>query len=107
MRVLAFRHAPFEDLGNIRPVLEKRGITVECADLYTGATAPDTRPAGGLIFMGGPMGVNDGLPFLNREMELIREAAGRGQPVLGVCLGAQLIAAALGGRVYKSAMSEI
>jgi GMP synthase-like glutamine amidotransferase len=53
------------------------------------------------------MGVNDGLGFLDREMVLIREADQRSLGVLGVCLGAQLIAQALGGRVYKSAMAEI
>jgi GMP synthase (glutamine-hydrolysing) len=107
MRVFAFRHAPYEDLGTIRDVLASLAIDVECFDLYTGAPAPDIRTANGLIFMGGPMGVNDGLPFLDREMELIRDAARRSQPVLGVCLGAQLIAQALGGRVYRSATPEI
>jgi GMP synthase (glutamine-hydrolysing) len=107
MRVFAFRHAAYEDLGTIRPVLASLGIAVDCFDLYTGAGAPDIRAADGLIFMGGPMGVNDGLPYLDCEIALIREAAERRQGVLGVCLGAQLIAKALGGRVYKSAMAEI
>jgi len=107
MRVFAFRHASYEDLGTIRPILSSRGIEVECFDLYTGSPAPDIRDADGLIFMGGPMGVNDGLGFLHCEMELIRQAAQSGQGVLGVCLGAQLIARALGGRVYRSAMAEI
>jgi GMP synthase-like glutamine amidotransferase len=107
MRVFAFRHAPYEDLGTIRDVLASLAIDVECFDLYTGAPAPDIAAADGLIFMGGPMGVNDGLPYLDREMELIRDAAQRSQPVLGICLGAQLIAGALGGRVYRNAMPEI
>jgi GMP synthase-like glutamine amidotransferase len=107
MRVFAFRHAAYEDLGNIRPILTALGFTVECFDLYAGAPLPDIRDARGLIFMGGPMGVSDGLPFLDCEMELIRQAAQSSQGVLGVCLGAQLIARALGGRVYRSAMAEI
>jgi GMP synthase-like glutamine amidotransferase len=107
MRVFAFRHAPYEDLGTIRPVLAALGIAVDTFDLYTGAPPPDIRDAAGLIFMGGPMGVNDGLPWLEAEMLLIRRAAEIHRPVLGVCLGAQLVAAALGGRVYRSASAEI
>src|SRR5262249_50192229 len=107
MRVFAFRHAAYEDLGTIRPVLESRGVAVECVDLYTGAAPPDIGSARGLIFMGGPMGVNDGLPYLECETALIRQAAERGQPVLGVCLGAQLIAKALGGAVYRNAVGEV
>ena len=60
-----------------------------------------------LIFLGGPMSVNDDLPYLRREMEIIREAIGRLQPVLGICLGAQLIAKALGAKVYANAQKEI
>lgn len=107
MRVLAFRHAEGEDLGNIRPILEARGVTVECVDLYAGAPLPDPSSAAGLIFMGGAMCANDDLDFLRRELDLIRTTAGRGQAILGVCLGAQLIAKAFGAKVYRSAMPEI
>ena len=108
MHVVVFRHVPFEGLGHIQPVLEERGITIEFADLYQpGAKVPETGTAAGLIFMGGPMSVNDGLPYLNHEIECIRRAVNAGQPVLGVCLGAQLTAHALGGRVYRNPASEI
>lgn len=108
MRVLAFRHAPFEDLGAFQPLLEERGVAVECHDLYRpDARVPDVRDAAGLIFMGGPMCANDELTYLHQEMEIMRQAAGRGQPMLGVCLGAQLLAKALGGRVYRNEMAEI
>jgi GMP synthase-like glutamine amidotransferase len=108
MKVLAFRHVPFEDVGHIRPVLEARGVAVEGVDLYRpGSAAPDITTADALIFMGGPMSVNDGLPYLEAEMSLIREAVGRGQPVFGVCLGAQLIAKALGARVQPNPQKEI
>ena len=111
MRVLAFRHVPFEDVGHIRRVLEKRAIEVNCVDLYrqgdlcTGI--PDTQDADGLIFMGGPMSANDDLPYLRQEIAIIAAAAGRGQPVFGVCLGSQLMARALGARVYRNPAKEI
>ena len=108
MRVFAFRHVPFEDLGLIRASLEERGISIEYADLFRpGAPVPDTTQAAGLIFMGGPMSANDDLPWLRQELQLISRAVERRQPVLGVCLGAQLIAKALGSRVYRNAVKEI
>jgi len=107
-RVLAFRHVPFEGAGHIETVLQERGIPLEYVDLYRdGAAAPDASQAAGLIFLGGPMSVNDGLPYLKREMDLIAEAAGRGQPVLGVCLGAQMIAKASGAKVYCNPVKEL
>jgi GMP synthase-like glutamine amidotransferase len=108
MRVLAFRHVPFEDIGLIAPVLAARGIAVTYADLYQpGAAPPETAAFDGLIFMGGPMSVNDPLPYLQWEIRAIGEAAERNQPVLGICLGSQLIAKALGARVYRNAEKEI
>lgn len=108
MRVVAFRHVPFEGLGLIQTALEDRGVSVEFADLFEdNAALPDTAGAAGLIFMGGPMSVNDELPYLGQELQVIRQAVERGQPVLGVCLGSQLIAKALGAKVYRAARKEI
>ena len=108
MRVVALRHVPFEGLGHIQPILEERGFAIEFADLYrSDAQPPEAATAAGLIFMGGPMSVNDGLPYLEQEIEYIQRAANAGQPVLGVCLGAQLAAKALGARVYRNPVSEI
>src|SRR5579884_4309465 len=99
MKVFAFRHAPYEDLGTLRAALEARGCTVECCDLYEpGARVPEVERADGLVFLGGPMCANDELAFLHAELEIMRRAAVRGQPMLGICLGAQLLAKALGGR---------
>lgn len=107
-RVFVFRHVPFEDLGLIRGPLQGRGVSIEYADLYRqGAAVPDVTRASGLIFMGGPMSANDDLSCLRQEMALIARAVERGQPVLGVCLGAQLIAKALGAKVYRNAVKEI
>jgi GMP synthase (glutamine-hydrolysing) len=108
MRVLAFRHVPFEGLGLIEPVLRARGVEVEYADLYReGAALPDIAAYDALIFLGGPMSVNDDLPDLRHEMECIREAMAQRQPVLGICLGAQLIARAAGATVRRNPAKEI
>jgi GMP synthase-like glutamine amidotransferase len=108
-RVLIFRHVPFEGAGLLEDVLRGRGIGVEYADLYLNPAPPPPDPAGyqGLVFMGGPMSVNDELPYLRLEQGFIRDAADAGMPVLGICLGAQLIAAALGGRVRRNPAKEI
>lgn len=108
MRVLAFRHVPFEGAGLIESVLAARGIALHYADLYDpGAANPDPAAFDALIFMGGPMSVNDDLAYLRWEMEAIRSAVERRQPVLGICLGAQLTAKALGARVYRNSEKEI
>ena len=107
VNVLAFRHVPFEGAGLIQPVLEERGVSIRYVDLYSGSAPPDIGSAGGLIFLGGPMSANDPLPYLAREMDLIRQAAGRHQPVLGICLGSQLIAKALGANVHRNPVKEI
>jgi GMP synthase (glutamine-hydrolysing) len=108
MRVLAFRHVPFEGVGLIAPALEKRGLSLEYVDLYRPlAKAPEIADVAGLIFLGGPMSVNDPLPYLKHEADFIVQAVERRQPVLGICLGSQLVARALGGRVYPNPVKEI
>lgn len=108
MGMLVFRHVPYEHLGLIAPALEAAGLEYEYVDLPPDANRPlDLETARGLIFMGGPMSVNDDLDYVRREMEVIRQAARGGLPMLGVCLGAQLIAKALGARVYRNVVKEI
>jgi GMP synthase (glutamine-hydrolysing) len=108
MYILVFRHVPFEGLGLIAPALEARSISIEYVDLYAKSPmAPALDKAAGLILMGGPMSANDDLPYIKTELGLIRDAVKAGKPVLGVCLGAQLIARALGARVYRNSVKEI
>jgi GMP synthase-like glutamine amidotransferase len=108
MRILVFRHVPFEDIGLIRSALEPYSVQFDYADLYQDLSlCPDPAFYRALIFMGGPMSVNDDLPYIRRELEIIAQAAARRQPVLGICLGAQLIAKAMGARVYANSVKEI
>jgi GMP synthase (glutamine-hydrolysing) len=98
---------PFEGAGRLHDVLEGRGISLEYVDLFRLENAPDPAAAAGLIFLGGPMSANDDLPYLRREIEIISRAIENGRPVLGICLGAQLIAKAAGARVYRNPSKEI
>jgi len=108
VRVLVFRHIPFEGLGLIEAVLAERGIPCEYVDLFREPGAePAFDTASGYILMGGPMSANDDLPYVRREIGLVKDAAAAGKPVLGVCLGAQLIAKALGARIYRNPVKEI
>ncbi|MBE0555639.1 MAG: amidotransferase, partial [Proteobacteria bacterium] len=104
-----FQHVPFEGLGSIGPWLEERRAVVTVTRFFADAVLPEAGDVDLLIVMGGPMSVNDeGLhPWLVAEKRFIAQAIRRGKAVLGVCLGAQLIAAALGARVYSNPEKEI
>jgi len=108
VHVLAFRHSPSDGLGLIAAALDAYRIPYECADLYD-APAGDASitDADALILLGGSMSANDNLWFLSREIQCIQAAIETGKPVLGVCLGAQLIAKALGAKVYPNGKKEI
>lgn len=104
MAILALRHEPFEHLGHFSRHLEQSAIRFSYIDL---GQPLSTDGCTGAIIMGGPQSANDPDPRLAAEMRLIREAMARGIPILGVCLGAQLIAKALGARVYRNPAKEI
>lgn len=108
MVVLAFRHVAMEHLGRISDALEEAGLRFQYVDL-PGDPSVHISWSGvaGLIFLGGPMSVNEDLAYLRRELGLIDEALAAGKPMLGICLGAQLIAKALGARVYANPVKEI
>jgi GMP synthase (glutamine-hydrolysing) len=108
VRVLAFRHSPFDDLGLMQDILQAHGFTYEYADLYQSPAAePAVDDADALIFLGGSMSANDPVGYIDRELQYISRAVQRRQPVLGLCLGAQLIAKALGAKVHSNAVKEI
>jgi GMP synthase-like glutamine amidotransferase len=109
MKVQVLQHVPFEGLGSIADWLSKRRASVQFTRFYQSPVLPDLRSVDFVIAMGGPMSVNDEreFPWLKAEKAFIKEAVRRGLPVLGVCLGAQLIASALGARVFANAHREI
>ena len=109
MRAHYFQHVPFEGLGSIAPWLEAAGYEITNTKFFESAKFPDLKKIDLLVVMGGPMSVNDedDFPWLVSEKQFIREAINSGKPVLGICLGAQLIASATGARVYRNSVKEI
>lgn len=109
MRAHYLQHVEFEGLGIIEDSLRARGVEVSGTRLYAGDSLPALDDIDLLVVMGGPMSVNDEaeLPWLAAEKAFIRQALTADKRVLGVCLGAQLIASALGQRVYPGAEKEI
>jgi GMP synthase-like glutamine amidotransferase len=109
MRAHILQHAAFEGPGSIAPWLAAAGYALDCTRLFEGADLPDPEAVDFLVAMGGPMSVNDepAYPWLAAEKAFIRRVAASGRPVLGICLGAQLIAAAMGARVFPNAAKEI
>ena len=109
MRAHYLQHVPFECLGSIEPWLRSAGYETTKTPFFRSVDLPDHQEVDLLVVMGGPMSVNDEgeFPWLVEEKQFIRNAIEAGKPVLGVCLGAQLIASAMGARVYPNAVKEI
>jgi GMP synthase (glutamine-hydrolysing) len=107
MRAIVLQHTATEGPERVATALSARGIASEVRALYAGEPVPAGVAAGDLlVVMGGPMGVGDvgdpRWPFLAQEIALLRTLLARDAPVLGICLGSQLLAAAAGARVYPN-----
>lgn len=109
MRLHGIRHESFETEANIAQWARERGHSLAHTDLFVGQALPEPADFDWLVVMGGPMNVDEEqlYPWLAAEKRLISKAADAGKLVLGVCLGAQLISAALGGVVTKGRFREI
>lgn len=108
--VAVIRHVVFEDLGVWAPWFEANGWSVDYVDApLADLAAVDPLAADLLVVLGGPIGVwqQDRYPFLVEELRLIEQRLAAGRPLLGVCLGAQLVATALGASVGRMACKEI
>jgi GMP synthase-like glutamine amidotransferase len=106
--IAIFRHAPSEGPGHFASFLDSRSRPWKLIAIDAGEAVPDS-PEGysGLVFMGGPMSVNDDLPWIAPTLQLILHAVAADIPVLGHCLGGQLIAKALGGVIGPNPVKEI
>jgi GMP synthase (glutamine-hydrolysing) len=109
MRALVLQHISCEPPGAFEDVLRERAVGIHRVELDEGEPLPDWRDFDAIVAMGGPMSVNDdeSFPWLTQEKTLIGEAVHAGVPFWGACLGVQLLAAALGARVYPGSEPEV
>lgn len=109
MRVHAFYHVPFEDVGSIKAWASQGGHDLATTSFHAGETPPAASEYDMLVVMGGPMGVYDEKdhPWLAGEKKAIEAAVAADKAVLGICLGAQLLSVALGGAVTRNPVPEI
>jgi len=109
-KLLVLQHVPHEGLGTLDALLQNAGVGVDTIHFWREPEAePGLNGYDGLVILGGPMGVYDAkkIPHLTVATKLIESAVKNNLPVLGICLGSQLIAGALGARVYPSGIKEI
>ena len=108
--LLVIQHVPHERLGTFEPAFKEAGCSCRVLNAHDSKAAwPRADDVDGIVTMGGPVSVDEhaAYPYLTRERELLREALNAEKPILGICLGAQLLAAALGARVTKNPQKEI
>jgi GMP synthase (glutamine-hydrolysing) len=109
-KIMIFQHVGHEPLGTLNPMLKAAGFRIRYVNFGRDPMSePDLEGYSGLIVLGGPMGVYEApkFPHLKYEMKKIEEALKRGIPVLGICLGAQLVASVLGAQVRKNKQWEL
>ena len=109
MRIHVLQHVPFEGLAAIDPILNRLDADIVPVHLFDGDKAPPADATDAVIVLGGPMSVDDDpiYPWLGDEKRFLRDIIARNVPLLGICLGAQLIADALGAEVRKNPEPEI
>ena len=109
MRVHILQHVPFEGIGGMGSWLDSRDAVLGYTRFYESAKLPDVRGLDLVIIMGGPMNVLDerAHPWLMAEKMFVREAIDRGVAVLGVCLGAQIIADVMNARIFPNEFKEV
>ncbi|MDX2052543.1 MAG: gamma-glutamyl-gamma-aminobutyrate hydrolase family protein [Polyangiaceae bacterium] len=109
-KAIVLQHAPHEGPGRVQGALERAGFSVEVRQLFANSRVPYPEDFDLLVVMGGPMGVGDvedpSYPFLKPEVLLLKECLSQQKPVLGICLGAQLLAHAAGARVFAMSTEE-
>jgi GMP synthase (glutamine-hydrolysing) len=111
-RATVIQHTPTEGPERVGELLAERGYACDVRQVHAGDAVPRAlAPGQPLVVMGGPMGVSDAgdarYPFLQPEIDLLRALVAAGHPVLGICLGAQLLAAGAGARVYPNPVREV
>lgn len=106
---VAIQHVPFEGPGLITEAAAASDVELRVCHVYRGEPLPSVTEIAGLVVMGGPMGVGDTArhPYLEQELGLIAATVDAGRPILGVCLGAQLLAHALGATIDRGEEAEI
>jgi GMP synthase-like glutamine amidotransferase len=109
MRIHHLQHVPFEGIGSMEPYFINQGHQLSSTHLYLNEPFPQLHDFDWLIVMGGPMGVSDELqyPWMSKEKSFIKSSIESGKIIVGICLGAQLIADVLGAKVYKNRYREI
>jgi GMP synthase (glutamine-hydrolysing) len=109
MNMCILRHVTFEDEAHIGAWAQKKGYSIKSTELFKDEPLPDPDGADLLVVMGGPMGVYDEkqYPWLLEEKRFLEKSIARGKKIIGICLGAQLLADVLGAKVYKNRYREI
>ncbi len=107
--ILIIQHAPHEHAAALRRALESQGIPTRVTKIWAGETLPDPRQIGGLVALGGPMGANDEIDhgWIRDELRWMKQVYDLGLPIAGICLGGQMLARALGGKVVANDHPEI